>query len=354
MKKTYQVILSVLLAVLLLSGCNRAGVLNESTAPVDTRPTETEQMSQPHKQTDPAETEETTQPTTQPESEPTQELNVPTEHTHQYSKTVVDPTCTTDGFTSYRCQCGYSYNSNMVPALGHSWSDWETVKDATETEPGLKRRTCKVCAMPQEEPIEPGTEPTEHVHQYTEAVTVPTCTTEGYTTYSCPCGYFYVDNKVSAKGHTWGEWETTKPATETEPGLKEHTCTVCGKTEGVEIPVECKHEYTQTVTPPTCTTEGFTTYTCSKCGDSYNGNKVTPLGHQYGGWNVDRQPTPDAPGLQYRICSVCGDKNMQEIPYTPPTEPTPPPSTGETESTDTGEKATSPESCTDCTDKAPA
>lgn len=55
MKKTYQVILSVLLAVLLLSGCVRGEASQESTASVDTMPTETQQMSQPHKQTDKSE-----------------------------------------------------------------------------------------------------------------------------------------------------------------------------------------------------------------------------------------------------------------------------------------------------------
>lgn len=329
MKKTYQVILSVLLAVLLLSGCNRAGVLHESTAPVDTHPTETEQMSQPHKQTDSAETEETTQPITQPETEPTQELTVPTEHTHQYSKTVVAPTCTTDGFTNYRCQCGYSYNSNMVPALGHNWSDWETDKEATETEAGLKHRSCSVCGEVEQGTIDPGTKPTEHVHQYTPVVTEPTCTAEGYTTYSCHCGHSYVGDQVPAKGHTWGEWETVKDPTETEPGLKKRTCTVCGAPDEAVIPVVCKHEYTHKEVPPTCTTEGFTVYTCSKCGDVYNGNKVEPLGHQFGDWSVDIQPTPDAPGSQHRTCSRCGEVERQDIPYTPPTQPTTPTSTGE-------------------------
>ena len=328
MKKTYQVILSVLLAVLLLSGCVRGEASQESTAPVDTMPTETQQMSQPHKQTDPSETEETTQPQT--ETEPTQELTTPTEHTHQYSKTVTAPTCTTDGFTTYTCQCGYSYNSNMVPALGHSWSDWETIKDATETESGLKRRTCRVCAAVQEEPIEPGTEPTEHVHQYTAVVTNPTCTAEGYTTYTCACGHSHVDDKVPAKGHAWGEWETTKPATETEPGEKQHTCTVCGVTEKGVIPVECKHEYTQTVTEPTCTTGGFTTYTCTKCNYSYIGNDKPALGHKYGNWVVDSDPTPQAPGSKHRSCEHCGDVQNETIPYTPPTEPTTPPTTEET------------------------
>lgn len=37
------------------------------------------------------------------------------------------------------------------------------------------------------------------------------------------------------EAHRYGEWTVTKEATETECGEKEHTCTVCGYTEKVEI-----------------------------------------------------------------------------------------------------------------------
>ena len=39
-------------------------------------------------------------------------------------------------------------------------------------------------------------------HTYETEVTVPTCTTKGYTTYTCHCGYSYVDDEVPALGHT--------------------------------------------------------------------------------------------------------------------------------------------------------
>ncbi len=41
-------------------------------------------------------------------------------------------------------------------------------------------------------------EPTDpsHEHSYTEAVTAPTCTEKGYTTYTCTCGDSYTDNEV--------------------------------------------------------------------------------------------------------------------------------------------------------------
>ena len=46
------------------------------------------------------------------------------------------------------------------------------------------------------------------------------------------CGCGDVQNK---EAHRYGEWTVTKEATETECGEKEHTCTVCGYTEKVEI-----------------------------------------------------------------------------------------------------------------------
>ena len=51
-----------------------------------------------------------------------------------------------------------------------------------------------------------------HVHDYTATVTAPTCTEQGYTTYTCACGDSYVGDYVDALGH---HFENGK-------------CTVCG------------------------------------------------------------------------------------------------------------------------------
>lgn len=66
------------------------------------------------------------------------------------------PTCETDGnIEHYRCKrCGgYYYDSEghnkvsnyydlILPAFGHSWGEWVIVKEPTQTEKGLKKRTC--------------------------------------------------------------------------------------------------------------------------------------------------------------------------------------------------------------------
>ena len=40
-----------------------------------------------------------------------------------------------------------------------------------------------------------------HEHDYDENVTAPTCTAEGYTTYTCSCGHSYTGNTTDALGH---------------------------------------------------------------------------------------------------------------------------------------------------------
>lgn len=61
-----------------------------------------------------------------------------------------DPTCTEDGAAAYACSvCGES-RSEVLPALGHDWSDWEAAREPTETEPGIERRTCRRCGETEE------------------------------------------------------------------------------------------------------------------------------------------------------------------------------------------------------------
>ena len=75
-----------------------------------------------------------------------------------------------------------------------------------------------------------------HTHSYKAVVTAPTCTEKGYTTHTCACGDSYVDTYTDALGHAWDSGKVTKPATETEDGVKTFTCTRCGETKTEVIP----------------------------------------------------------------------------------------------------------------------
>lgn len=68
-----------------------------------------------------------------------------------------------------------------------------------------------------------------HVHSYTEVVTEPTCTTKGYTTYTCECGYSYTGNETPAKGHTLAKTDAVVPTCTTAGHSEYYTCSACEK-----------------------------------------------------------------------------------------------------------------------------
>ena len=75
----------------------------------------------------------------------------------------------------------------------------------------------------------------------------------------------------------------------------------------------CNHTYTSVVTQPTCTTGGYTTYTCSKCGDTYTGNEVAALGHNYGNFTHNANSNPST---HSKTCSRCSDKVTENCTFT--------------------------------------
>ena len=179
-------------------------------------------------------------------------------HTHSYTAAVTVPTCTEQGYTTYTCSCGDSYKSDYKDALGHDYQNG----------------TCTRCGAK-----DPSVTP-PHTHDYKAAVTAPTCTQAGYTTYTCSCGDSYKSDYKDALGHDY----------------QNGTCTRCGaKDPGVTPPHT--HDYKAVVTAPTCTQAGYTTYTCS-CGDSYKSDYKDALGHDY----------------QNGTCTRCGQKDPNYKP----------------------------------------
>ena len=65
---------------------------------------------------------------------------------HNYVSSVTTaPTCTKTGVTTYTCSgCADSYTT-LIPALGHDWGAWVTVREPAPTENGLKKRVCARC-----------------------------------------------------------------------------------------------------------------------------------------------------------------------------------------------------------------
>ena len=152
------------------------------------------------------------------------------------------------------------------------------------------------------------TDGTPHVHTYEFTVTLPMCTEQGYTTYTCnACGDSYIDDYVSANGHTEGEWEEISSATCESEGEEQLCCTECGVLLESRSTDKLPHEYAPSITNPTCTEQGYTTYTCTACGDSYINDYVPANGHAEGEWFRYSAPTCTQEGEMRLCCNACGE-----------------------------------------------
>jgi hypothetical protein len=65
---------------------------------------------------------------------------------HEYETRVVEPTCTTQGYTMHQCtRCQDSYEDTYTEALKHSFTNYVSNNDATCTEDGTKTAKCDRC-----------------------------------------------------------------------------------------------------------------------------------------------------------------------------------------------------------------
>ncbi len=81
---------------------------------------------------------------------------------------------------------------------------------------------------------------------------------------------------------------------------------------------ECTHEKTHMEQKaPSCGEDGWERTICDKC-NAVIAEKVLPATgeHQYGDWEIKAEPTAELKGVKERICSVCGQKQTEEIPAT--------------------------------------
>ncbi len=267
---------------------------------------------------------------------------------HDYASVLTEPTCTEQGYTTHTCaNCGDSYVDTYTASLGHDWDEGVVTIEPTEATEGQRLYTCQRCGVTRTETIPK----VDHVHSYEAVVTTPTCTEQGYTTYTCRCGDSYVDNYVpanghdydavdteptcteegytvytcvncgdtytgdyvDARGHSFGEWFVVNEATCTEDGQKRRDCANCDRYE-IETIDATGHNYDSVVTEPTCTGEGYTTHTCASCGDSYVDGHTEALGHAWDEGVVTIEPTEGTDGQRLYTCQTCGETKEEVIP----------------------------------------
>ena len=153
------------------------------------------------------------------------------EHSFDTEYTVdKEPTCTTDGSKSYHCTsegCTATTSSEVIPAIGHDYSDWTVTREATCTENGEMERTCEVCD--ETETVEFGA----RGHVWLKIPTVDleaTCTEEGSESVRCAvCDEIKEGSErvIPAKGHMLIHVEAVEPTYESDGSIEYYRCEQC-------------------------------------------------------------------------------------------------------------------------------
>jgi hypothetical protein len=194
-------------------------------------------------------------------------------HTHSYVEFIISPTCTEDGYTLCKCECGEEFKKDIVSSLGHDLGDWEIKKYPTETEEGLKIRKCSRCNY-EEKCYIPFV---SHTHIFNiknidskYIKSEATCTEKAFYYYSCGCGekgdqYFEVGDPL---GHLFLNYILDNNASCTKNGTETSKCSRCDITDTREIPnSKTSHSFTHYISDNNATYEkdGTKTAKCDYC-----------------------------------------------------------------------------------------
>lgn len=180
----------------------------------------------------------------------------------------------------------------------------------------------------------------DHTHDYQAEVTAPTCTEQGYTTYTCPeDGDSYVGNYVPALGHAPAEAvrENETAATCSGGGYYDSViyCSRCGEELSREkVTVDATgHSPAAAVreneSAATCVLAGSydSVVYCAVCGEELSRETVTveASGHAWDEGTVKTEATCAQAGEVVYTCTLCGETRTESVPkkeHTPGGGPT--------------------------------
>ena len=185
------------------------------------------------------------------------------------------------------CSCGEK--SEESP---HNFGEWELIYYDVNTKYDVCERQCLTCGYEQIDRYR------EHQHYYTDDWS------SGSTTHWKVCYYCKEVNQDTVANHTFGDWTETKPATTTEEGLKERTCSVCEYTQKETIPVHTHDVHDEEWKYDN--TEHWQECSC--------GEKLNVAEHSYGNWKETKPATETEAGSRERDCTVCDHVQTETIP----------------------------------------
>ncbi len=235
-------------------------------------------------------------------------------HDMEETAAAVAPTCSTDGSTAvYTCKngCGKVEGGEKIAAIGHAYGEG-VVTHATCDEAGKVVYTCGTCNATYTTVLAKN----ENAHQYVTTVVDATCTKEGSVIAKCKlCGDTTVEENLPMIEHTWVV-DSTEAATCEADGSTNYKCQNCDATKSVVIAKLGHNMVAGASVDATCTENGYTPYTCTndKCTHAYNVYNTPAKAHNYDQVENSSTATCTAGGTVTLKCSDCGKEITAEVP----------------------------------------
>lgn len=276
-------------------------------------------------------------------------------YSHNYSQTIIQPSCDKEGYTEYLCnECGDYYTDNhirpyghdltyhlyqpstceqdgmmehyycvncykyfldaygreevsedylVIKASGHNFKPWKVVKTPTLSEPGRLERICWNDSYVDVAIID---QLNKDTYEY-ELVRESNCLDSGLERYTwVEDGEEIVfEIHTPAHDHDYLPWEVVEAPTLSSEGSIKSVCKY-DEEHYIEatLPIlsESEYEYTLLVAP-TCEESGLANYYYFYMNTEFNFEvEVDPLNHAYGEWTVDVTPTKEEAGSLIRRC----------------------------------------------------
>ena len=206
-------------------------------------------------------------------------------HIHDYATAVVTaPKCLEKGYTTHSCVCGKSYKDSFVEALDHDFGSWTVVTPATCKVEGTERRDCSRCDVFETRATEKGAHtPSAAVRENEVPATCLALGSYDEVVYCSLCGaeISREAKSIETVAHIPGKPAVMNevPATCTSEGSYDEVicCSVCWiRLSSEKRTIEKKpHDFRDAVTPATLSEDGKVEKTCSACGAKDDGSVVT-------------------------------------------------------------------------------
>ncbi len=234
----------------------------------------------------------------------------PLGHTHVYSRIeTIYPTCETQGYTRYTCECGDSYESDYVDAFGHNYeavySFFPNTDDLLDI--GLVCQNDKSHQVNEDE-MDSGYYVIERIE--------PTCTETGFERIMGYANYngLHFEDEFSyypnALGHNYHIYERVEPNC-VSYGYERYYCDCGDYTETILDPIPATgHNLTEV--NESNEEAHYTVLVCLNEGCNYR--EIVSYNYHNLCENIIKEPTCDESGLSYVYCTGCEYNSHVEVP----------------------------------------